>query len=311
MKRTDFVRATLASTAAFSPGALRAQTIEHFPAAATATEGDAIIWLGQSLGYFARAGIALDLEAMSSGEVAAAALVAGKIVLCSMNSMSLAVAHQNGIDIRVIACGGQWVRGRNGTQLMVLKDSPINSGSALNGKTFAINVLRGSAQISTLAWIDAHGGDSRTTHWIEIPFAAMQAALESGRIDAAPIPQPFATTALATCRSLGLPNDAVGPNYLIGVYTAMSAWIAGHADVARRMQSALFACAHWYNNNPAASVDAVAAITKQEPVQVANSTRSFFGERLGPDLLQPVIDVGAKYGILKRRFAASEIIAQL
>jgi NitT/TauT family transport system substrate-binding protein len=311
MIRSDFTRAALGSLVALAPATLRAQTLAPWPAAATATEGDAIMWLAQSQGYFARAGVALDITNVRTGEESAAALVAGKIVVCSMNSMSLAIAHQNGIDIKVIAGGGEWVRGRGGTQMMVLKNSPLTTGSDFNGKTVGVSVLHGQPQISAMAWIDAHGGDSKTVHFIEIPFASMQAALESGRVDGAPIPQPFATTAQATCRSLGLPNDAIAPAYLIGVYTVMASWAAANKDAARRMRTALFACAHWYNTDPAASVDAVAAITKQDPVQVANSVRSYFGERVTPDLLQPIVDVGFKYGLLKARFPAADLIAQL
>ena len=267
------------------------------------------MWLAQSEGYFARQGLQLDLTSMNSGEASAAALVAGDIVVCSMNSVSLVLAHQNGLDIKIIGAGGQWVTGRRGTQLMVLKNSPVDSGSALNGKTIGVNVLRGSAQMSTQAWIDKHGGDSKTVQWLEIPFAAMQAALESGRVAAAPIPQPYATTALATCRSLGPPNDAIAPRWLIGVYVAMGPWIAAHPDVVHRIRTALFACSHWYNANPAATVDAVAKITGQTPAQVAQSVRSVFGEAVTPDLVQPVIDTAATYGILKRSFSATEVIA--
>jgi NitT/TauT family transport system substrate-binding protein len=194
---------------------------------------------------------------------------------------------------------------------MVKKDSPINSGSALNGKTVAVNVLRGASQISSEAWIDKHGGDSKTVQWIEMPFSAMQAALEAGRIDAAQVTQPFATTALTTCRSLGPPNDAISPRFLNGAYVASGSWIAAHTDVARKIKSALVSCAHWYNTDPAASVQAVATLTKQDPAVVAKSIRTLCGEEVTPALIQPVIDTGAKYGILKRSFPASEIIAPL
>ena len=42
-----------------------------------------------------------------------------------------------------------------------------------------------------------------------MPFSVMEAALLAGRIDAALLTQPFATTALTDCRSLGAPNDAL------------------------------------------------------------------------------------------------------
>ena len=50
--------------------------------------------------------------------------------------------------------------------------------------------------------------------------------------------------------------------------------------------------------------------TKQDPAVIARSTRAIFGDSLDIALLQPVIDVGARYGLLKRTFPATEILAQ-
>ena len=311
MKRRELIAATLGVTVAGAPRMLFAQTLQQFKAAATPIEGDALLPLAQSQGYFARAGIALDVQTLSSGEAIAAAIVGGDIVIGSMNTMSLALAHQNGVDMKMISGGPMYESGHGGSQLMVKKDSTINSGSALGGKTVAVNVLRGAAQISSEAWIDKHGGDSKSIQWIEMPFSSMQAALEAGRIDAAEITQPYATTALTTCRSIGSPNDGIGSRFLNGAYVASGSWISAHPDAAHRIKSALIACAHWYNTDPGASVQAVAALTKQDPAVVAKSVRTLFGEDVTPALVQPVIDAGAKYGLLKRNFPATEIIAQI
>ena len=311
MRRLDLISGAAALAVTATQTRANAQTLEHYRAAFTATEGDAVGWLAQSQGYFAKVGIALDIQAIGNGDAAMAAIVSGDIAVGTMNSMSLALAHQNGVDVKVIGAGGEWVTGRSGTQAMVRKDSPIVSGAGLNGKTVAVNVLKGSAQISMQAWTDKHGGDSTTIKWAEVPFAAMQAALEQGRVDCASIPQPFATTALATCRSLGLPNDGIAPRYLLGIYVALGSWIAAHRDAARRINSALLATSRWYNVDPAVTVNALAAITKQDPAQIAKSPRLYMGEAITPQLLQPVIDVGAKYGILKAGFPASDVIAQL
>ena len=171
---------------------------------------------------------------------------------------------------------------------MVRSDSRIASGSALNGKTIAVNVLHGSGQIAVEAWVDKHGGDVKSVQSAGSPFAAMQAALESGRIDAAAIAQPWATSAQATCRSLGPPNDAIAPRFLIGGYVASNAWIAANLDTARRIRAALSQCAHWYNTDPAASTPAVAVLTKQDPAVVAKSIRSIFCEALTPAIVQPL-----------------------
>ena len=313
MNRRRLLSSAFTVAVAAGPAQLLAQSpsLQHFPAAATPIEGDALMWVAQSAGYFAREGIDLTIQSMSSGEATAAAIVGGDIVLGSMNTLSLATAHQNGIDLKAVAGGPLFDAGHGGSQVLVKKDSPINSGADLKGKTIAVNVLHGSAQISVEAWIDKHGGDAKTVNWVEMPFAAMQAALEQGRIDAGQVAQPWATSALTTCRSLGPPNAAIAPRFLVGAYVSLGSWVAAHRDAARRISTALSKCAHWYNTKPEESVQAVATLTKQDPAVVARSARSLFGESVTPALLQPEIDVGAKYGLLKTSFPASEIIAQI
>jgi ABC-type nitrate/sulfonate/bicarbonate transport system substrate-binding protein len=311
MNRRTLLGASLGLAFAAAPGRLPAQALEKYTAGATPIEGDSLIFLAQSEGYFARAGIELDVQKMATGEANAAALMSGDISIGGINTMSLAIAHQNGIDLKAIAGGPLYLSTHSGSQMMVAKSSTAASGANLNGKIFAVNVLHGSAQLSSQAWIDKHGGDSTTVRWVEMPFSIMEAALVAGRIDAALITQPFATTALATCRSLGAPNDAIAPRYLNGCYVASQKWLSTHHDAAVRVSSALSKAAHWYNTDPAGSVQGVAALTKQDPAIVAKSVRSLFGEKVEPALLQPVIDVGAHYGLLKRSFPASEIIAQL
>jgi NitT/TauT family transport system substrate-binding protein len=311
MNRRELIGAALGLAVGAAPRNVFAQSVQRFRAAATPIEGDSLLWLAQSEGYFARAGIQLDVQALGSGDATAAAIVGGDITIGSMNTLSLATAHQNGADFKIVAAGAQFVSGRGVLVLMVKADSPITSGTGLSGKTIAVNVLHGSGQIAAEAWVDKHGGDSKSVQWAEIPFGAMQAALESGHIDAAAIAQPWATAALTTCRSLGVPNDAIAPRFLIGSYVASGSWIAANADAARRIRSALSKCAHWYNTDPGASTQAVAVLTKQDPAVVGKSARTIFGETVTPALVQPLIDVGARYGILKSRFAAADIIALL
>lgn len=312
MNRRQLLAAAAAAAAATAaPHALRAQALEHYLAGGTPIEGDSLIFLAQSEGYFAKFGLQMDVQAMSTGEADAAAVSGGQIQLGGINTMSLAIAHQNGIDLKAISGGPMYLSTHSGSQMMVAKNSPYHSGKDLNGKVFATNVLHGSAQISSQAWIDKTGGDSTTVKWVEMPFAVMEAALVAGRIDAALLTQPFATTALADCRSLGAPNDAIAPKFLNGCYIVSGAFLASHHDVVVRMAKALQAAAKWYDGDPAASVAGVAALTKQDPAVVARSVRTIFGDVVTPALLQPVIDVGAKYGLLKKSFPASELIAKL
>jgi NitT/TauT family transport system substrate-binding protein len=237
-------------------------------------------------------------------------MVGGEIAIGSMNIVSLALAHQNGVDIKIIAGGSQWESGHGGSQLMVKQDSPINGGAALVGKTVGINVLRGLSQMVTSAWIDKHGGDSTKVQFVEMPFGTMQSALETGRVAAAQIGQPWATSALATCRSLGPPNDAVASRFLLSAYVATGSWAAEHKDAVRRFQTAMSGCAHWINTQPGASAGLIADLTKQDPAVVSRSVRSIFSERLTAAGVQPILDACAKYGVLKASIPAADIMAR-
>ena len=52
----------------------------------------------------------------------------------------------------------------------------------------------------------------------------------------------------------------------------------------------------------------LATVAKMDPALTAKMERAYYGERLEPALLQPVIDATAKYGVIPKSFPASEII---
>jgi NitT/TauT family transport system substrate-binding protein len=311
MNRFDLIRATAGIALAVTALPARAADASSYIAAATPIEGDCLPFLAQSEGYFRSNGVDVTIRAMNSGEAIAAAIVGGDVIIGSMNTASLSVAHQNGIDLKVIGGGAIYDRRSPATQLMVKNSSVITKAPQLNGKTVGVNVLRGSGHLAAQAWIDKNGGDSKSVHFAEMAYTVMQAALESGRIEAAVISEPSATRARETCRSLAAPHSAIAPVWMIGSYVASGSWIASHPDVARRVQKALRQTAQWYDGNRAGSVSAVAALTKQDPAVVAASTRAIFAQETTVPLLQPVIDVAARYGLLKKTFPAAELIAQI
>ena len=82
---------------------------------------------------------------------------------------------------------------------IVLKDGPIHSAKDLNGSTIPSPSLRDYFEVADRAWIDANGGDSKTVKFIELPVSAMFAALQTGRVAAIGLPNPFLANAIAWC----------------------------------------------------------------------------------------------------------------
>ena len=121
--------------------------------------------------------------------------------------------------------------------MIVAKNSPLQTAKDLNGKTVAVNGLKSITQISVQAWADQNGGDSNLIKFVEMPFVEMEGALVSGRIDAALMADPNATTAArrpASTRPFSKAFDAIAKQFLIGGWFAKTDWIAANADTVKK-----------------------------------------------------------------------------
>jgi NitT/TauT family transport system substrate-binding protein len=192
----------------------------------------------------------------------------------------------------------------------VLKDSPIMSGRDLNGQTLASPSLKDYFEVSVRAWIDANGGDSKTTKFVELPIASDLAALEAGRIAAVGLPNPFLANALATgkVRVLGRPNTAIAKRFLVTGYFAMEPFIAQHRDALARFARTMHDSTTYTVAHEAETIAVVAPFWGVDPTVLANMARSTEALTLDPKDLQPMIDVALRYGVIDKPMKAESMM---
>jgi NitT/TauT family transport system substrate-binding protein len=306
MKRTAFLAAAAALVSAprfaRADGALTVMTLP--------IDQGAQAFYAQDLGMFKQAGLDTQVSITNFGTQVAAAVAGGSIEIGQSNIISLAAAHQSGLPFALIAAAGLYSTLKPTSMMIVEGNSPLKTAKDLDGKTVAVNGLKSITQISVQAWADANGGDSSQIKFVEIPFVEMEAALASGRIDMVLMADPDATNVLARgkTRPFGKAFDAIAKQFLIGGWFAKTDWIAANADTVRKFVAVMRQSAQWANkpvNYPASA----AILEKYTKVAVGNANRIAYGERLDPALIQPCIDVAAKYGVLKASFPAAQLIA--
>jgi NitT/TauT family transport system substrate-binding protein len=306
MKRTAFLATsaalTLAPRFARADGALTVMTLP--------IDQGAQAFYAQDLGMFKQAGLDTEVSITNFGTQVASAVAGGSIEIGQSNIISLAAAHQSGLPFALIAAAGLYSSQKPTSMMVVDKNSPLKTAKDLNGKTVAVNGLKSITQISVQAWADANGGDSTQIKFVEMPFVQMESALASGRIDLALMADPDATTVLADgkTRPFGKAFDAIAKEFLIGGWFAKTDWIAANADTVRKFVAVMRQSAEWANK-PANHPASAAIFEKYTKVAVGNANRIAYGERLDPALIQPCIDVAAKYGVLKAPFPAAQLIA--
>jgi NitT/TauT family transport system substrate-binding protein len=269
-------------------------------------------YYAQDLGMFKRAGLDAQVLTTNYGTQVAAAVAGGSIEIGQSNIMSLAAAYERGLPIALIAGAGLYSSAKPTSMMIVEKNSPLKTAKDLTGKTVAVNGLKSITQISVMDWADQNGGDSEQIRFVEMPFVEMEPALASGRIDAALLADPNATTALAAGRTRPFTKafDAIGKQFLIGGWFAKTDWIGANVATVRTFAAVMREAAQW-GNKSANFKESAAILEKYTKVIVGASNRIVYAERLDPALIQPSIDAAAKYKLLKASFPAAMMISSV
>jgi NitT/TauT family transport system substrate-binding protein len=274
------------------------------------TDGSAQPFYGLDHNFFKDAGFDVKLTILNNTASLASAVASGALEIGFGSVVPLAQAHLRGLNFQVIAPATIY----NGTTpvnvIMVGKNSTVKSAADLNGQTVAVNGLRDLTQYEMQAFIDRNGGDVKSVKLIETPFSEMAVALESGRVAAGILAEPFWTAALATCRVLGNGSAAVGNHYMVTGWFASAEWLGKNGATAKRLQAVMLQIAKWANANHAETQAIVPKYTKITPEVAAHMVRAVIGDtKPDPALIQPVIDVAVKYGGMQS-LPASDLIWQ-
>jgi ABC-type nitrate/sulfonate/bicarbonate transport system substrate-binding protein len=279
------------------PALVRAQTGGKIRVAMIPNEPAAMVYYAQDMGFFAKEGLDVDIAQNPSTPAIASAVVTGTYDIAYATISTLAVAHVRGLPFVMIAAGVGNLPGRPSGGIMVPVNSTASTGKDFNGKTFGAAGLNTLAEYLPRAWIDKHGGDSTTVRFVEIPFPETPDALAAGRIDASYLTEPFITIAEKKhiARFLTSGDDAIAKSYTSTAWYTTEAWAKAHPDLVARFARVMSQTARWANDNPTLVIPMLAKYLKADPVLAAEEKRPYYVDRLSLPMLQPWIDVTARY----------------
>ena len=134
----------------------------------------------------------LEITPFRASDATFRAFEAGQIDGGTASANAVLTAASKGLDMKVVASLSLEAEGGSVTQYMVKADSPIRSVADLKGKTVGIVGYRSSIELWARAAL-AKGGlnPERDVSWAVVPFPAMGAAVRSGKVDIAGMPQVF------------------------------------------------------------------------------------------------------------------------
>jgi NitT/TauT family transport system substrate-binding protein len=210
------------------------------------------LYLGMDKGFFADEKLKIEPQLAEGGAAIVPSVVSGDYQIGFSNTTSLIIAASKNLPVQIISQG---VLGGTGPDdawdgVIVPKGSDIKDIAGLEGKTVAVNTLNNVSQVVVNTALKEAGADYTKVKYVEVPFPDMNAALESGRVDAAFQVEPGYSGGLAAgSKNISNAYEEMAPNYTVATYFASKQYIAESRDVVdrftRAMQKSLeYASAH-------------------------------------------------------------------
>lgn len=289
----------------------RAQMNAAVRLACLSSDGAAQAFYAKDMGFFEKVGVDADIQAMPNSGAIAAAIVSNSVDIGYISVDVAAALHTKNIPIVVIAAANEYAypATERSAALILPMNSPVRQAKDLNDKIFGISGLHGIPETAARAWIDQNGGDSSTVKFVEISLPATAPALEAGRFDAAWLTEPYLgiATKSGRVRVLDYGYNAISTHFLQSAWSTTSQWARGHNDLVKRVAAALQAAGIWANKNSTDSGEILAKHSKIDRQVIASMSRSRYSAQLTPALMQPLINISAKYNGFSP-FPAQELI---
>jgi NitT/TauT family transport system substrate-binding protein len=274
-----------------------------------ATASDAAMVLGEKKGFFDEAGIDLQLhEVPATGAAAIPALVAGEFAVAGGGIDAPILAAAKGLPVKILASGGLPVSkghtypegSKEGTSAIVVpKDSDIKTVEDIKGAKLAAITVSGLQYLCIAGDLEKHGLGPDAVDILEIPPQEMLTALESGRVDAATLVEPFLAQARQQgYRVVSFPcEESIGGAIQAGFYTSAK-WAEENPDGVRRLTEALVRSNEYAEANPEEMREVIPEFTAISPELAQEITLSRF-ETSGENTLGVVAEAVRKFDFIE------------
>ncbi|CAH0146739.1 MULTISPECIES: ABC transporter substrate-binding protein [unclassified Microbacterium] len=275
-------------------GDLTPVTVGVIPIADTAA-----IYLGDAQGFFEDEGLDLTIETATGGAAIVPAVVSGDYEFGFSNQLSLMVAADQGLDIKMVssAVATTGDTSKDMGAVVTKADSGISSPADLAGKTVSSNSVGNINDTAVRSVVDEAGADSSTIDFVEVPFPDAVAAVENDQVDAAFVVEPFVTAAIdAGLEVVTYAYADFDPKLDIAAYFALS---SVDADLLAKFQAAMQKSLEYADANPDAVREIIATYTKTSPEVLAKITLPKYPTEFDRASSEKLAAAALEYGVLK------------
>jgi NitT/TauT family transport system substrate-binding protein len=269
------------------------------------------MYLGMDKGFFKDENLTIEPQIGEGGAALIPALISGDAQFAFVGVIPAITAVAQGVPIKVVTSSDDAAKTepKDWQTLVVPKGSPIQSVEDLPGKTIAVNALRGLAEVVISRSLEKQGVDYKQVKLLEVPFPEMPSALETGRVDAALLTEPFLSAVLAEGgKQIDAPSVETLPNFPNGVYVTTDKYIEENGDVVDRFSRAMNKSLDYAQSHPDEVRRIIPTFTETPEAAAAKLRLPVFDSQLDRKGIELEADLTAKYGIIDEAPAYEDLV---
>lgn len=273
------------------------------------------VWVAQAQGFFAKHHIAVKLAPpIATGAGGIAALNSHQVDLIAGSPSAMIEASAQGIKTQALVGLSQFPSQEDAdpAAVVVPADSELSDLTDLAGKTVGVTSLNSQQQSKVMGAIDAAGGDSSKTKFIQVPPDSMVGLLKSGKIDAAQPFEPTVTQSVedGSVKVIGYANWQTLGGAPAMTLTTTPDWIKSHGEVATGVRESIGEAVTWMQDpaHKEALDQILGKNTKTSPSLLAKVRMDSFASDVTADGLQKIVDNLKAYKMLNGDVDVSSLI---
>ena len=271
------------------------------------------LYVGIKQGFFRQEKLDIKPQLAEGGATITAQVVSGDLQIGFSNVTSLVIAASKKLPVQIVASGVHGAKDDSGAWDAVLskKGSPIKDLKALEGKTVSVNNLNNVGPLTINNAMEKAGADYKKVKYVEVPFPDANGALDTGRIDAAFVVEPFVSQGKAQgATEVTHSFEETSPNYAVATYFVTKQYAAQNKDVLDRFVRAINKSLDYAQSHPDLVRQVVPTYTKIPKDVAAKMRLPQWSADLNRPSIQQTADLAQKYGFIKDKPSIDDLIRQ-
>jgi ABC-type nitrate/sulfonate/bicarbonate transport system substrate-binding protein len=232
------------------------------------------IAIAQAEGYFAKEGLKVTIDNLSSGVPVVQGVVGGSLDIGASSIEPVVNSASHGAPVQVI---GSYA---NKLTVDMVTPATITSAAQLRGKRLGIQQVGAFREVMTRIVIEGAGMTTSDVSYIPSSSSAYTTELLSGAIQSGVLQEEQVLKVLKKDAKLHvLVNYAqTQPNYFYGAYVVNKSWLSSHESVAEKFLTAITLAHRFMYSHKAATVAVVAANTAYPTATISSAYAVLVGK---------------------------------